>query len=209
MLVLVSITIFSFTEKSSFSSSIGYKILEILAVVSIIGAAGSELVMLLTAMCETITSCIVTNKDTVSGLVKAKKAQGTEVYSTASLVGFRRESEKMVENGKKKLNKLEEKRGNEEELPAESFDNNPFQKIQKNRHRGRIGEKIKRKNKKVRLGVIVGDRRGGLEAKQVHSKKEEKGRKSRNQFGTGFPYRVKVRDSKSTISINFGENGKA
>ena len=206
MLVLVSICIFSFTEKSSFSSSTVYKVLELVAVVSISGAAGSELLMLLTAMCETLASCMKTNTEKVTDLSKkAAKGQEDGLYSTGALNELREESEKMVE-GRRKVSKLaEEKAENQGEVGSSRFDYNPFEKIKKGIIHDKVGEKMKRKSKKSMSGVVGTHR---VNAFQMRKNLKEKGESRKNNpynFGTGFPSRVRVKDSKSTVFFNFNE----
>ena len=51
LIAMITIAMFSFSENSSFSSSLVYKMLEMVAIVSIIGAAAAELTVLVTSIC--------------------------------------------------------------------------------------------------------------------------------------------------------------
>ena len=74
MVVLAALTIFSFTEKSAFSSSSLFEIIEILAVVSILGASGSEFVMLCQSILESFKSCFSRKKKKKSTILNAKNS---------------------------------------------------------------------------------------------------------------------------------------
>ena len=58
MVLLSAITLFSFTQDSSFASSNAYKVIEILAILSILAAAGGELVVMVKSLYEQILACI-------------------------------------------------------------------------------------------------------------------------------------------------------
>ena len=62
MVVLMTITLFSFTEKTDFSNSIFYQMMEVVAVVSMIGAAGSEFIILCSSILESFKSCYIKRK---------------------------------------------------------------------------------------------------------------------------------------------------
>ena len=57
MVALITITLFSFTGRTSFSSSIFYQVLELLAVASMIGAIGSEFLILCCSIFDSFKSC--------------------------------------------------------------------------------------------------------------------------------------------------------
>ena len=72
MVALMTITLFSFTEKTSFSTSIFYQIIELLAVGSMIGAAGSEVFILLYSILDSLKS-FCSKKKTRSSVKSEKK----------------------------------------------------------------------------------------------------------------------------------------
>ena len=100
MVVLVTITLFSFTEKTSFSGSVAYDVVELFAVFSMIGAAGSELVLLCSAMLQNLKSCWKRGRKSAKiedfvtkNAEKAKKGAGKEKAfgnsSERQSIGFR------------------------------------------------------------------------------------------------------------------------
>ena len=104
MVVLLTITLFSFTEKSGFSSSVYYQVIEILAVVSMIGAAGSEFIILCSSIIGSLTTLCLRQKS-ISKVEQAK----TQNDKNKILQPRTRESEKI------KVQKVENKHGPETE----------------------------------------------------------------------------------------------
>ena len=105
LVVMLTITLFSFTENTSFSSSIVYQAIELLAVGSIIGAVGSEFLMLCSAMLGDLISCFRREKQ------GAKVAQGKRIIekkeelrenAATPQIGFKKTPLEQAK-GKKKL----------------------------------------------------------------------------------------------------------
>ena len=198
LLVLVTITIFSFTEKSSFSTSTGYMILEIMAAGSIIGAAGSELVMILSALCESLTECLKTKKEVVSILSKAAKDKESGVYKADSLSELKPESKKMILSPRKKIT-LKDKIDQENKISSSwKFGYNPFNKTTFDK----IEEGNDPKSRKERSDVLPAQKVNAF-AKRSSYKKGMIGQRAK--FGAGNPRRMKARKSRSTVFWNFNE----
>ena len=116
MVVLMVITLFSFTERTSFSESLTYKVIELLAVFSILGACGSELVSLCLSIWENFKRCFSRKKKKNQRKIDAKNASQEKKF-----VGFDYEGKDFeIERRTDEL-----KRGEKNEIFS-SFARNPF-----------------------------------------------------------------------------------
>ena len=184
MAVLLVLTLFSFTEKSNFSSSTTYTVIEMVAVFSVIGAAGSEFLALLSSAFETIAKCCFYRKRKVAPKTAPdEKVAGQEGFASSRLETENIEINRLAETEEPK--KMEKKivKGN----PSE-FGYNPFT----------VGLRSLEEVKKNKTSRIFGGENvnGGEQASRLGDhlfQKKGKKRKKFVSFGAGSPRKSKRR----------------
>ena len=83
MMALITITLFSFTEKTDFSSSPLYSLIEIVTILSIIGAAGADFLVVLVELFEEIKSWCRKSKKVNLGKAKIENQPKMKKWSPA------------------------------------------------------------------------------------------------------------------------------
>ena len=113
MVLIATITLFSFTEDSKFSSSTIFKGIEVVTMISMLGAAGAEFVVMATNMYWDLTKCCRKKSKKVGSISEVEKAKAA---GSGSADPLRRESgatgwsESLGENSSLKGNKKANRR---------------------------------------------------------------------------------------------------
>ena len=191
MVALFTITIFSFTEKISFSESVVYKMIELVAGLSIVGAIGSEFVLLCRSMWITFTSCKRRSKT----VQNAKNSPFTIVTSQESSNSFSEQGLKERSPGLEFGAKEHQILSKTASIGLGALDSG---KSKKNKLQIRWGKVNKNKNfEKANLGL-------GDETPKIGGKEREKGPKSfrrKSKFYAGIPRTLNLKKRNKTPLI--------
>ena len=199
MVVLVVLTLFSFTEKTSFSESLIYKVIEILAVLSILGASGSELLILCSSVWESFKSCFSRKKKMKKKVLSITKAKNVPLNSD-KIKGVSSEAENLEirkGRGEERAQKNENSLGYEFE-EEDPFSSSSFPQAESIRRQQGGGKKDGRIIGKGVTGHAKGLRLGG---RRQGVNRSSNGRVMK--FGVHFPKRSRVK-AKSQIIFELG-----
>ena len=187
MLALVTISLFSLTENSKFSSSLVYKVMELLAVGSIIGAAGSELIILFYSAWNDLLSCFHHSKAKVKNNEKEEVLETQQNLTSQTPKGLVREPKSTLKNQSRSPKK---RRRNKNSL---DFRNSPFDSERKTKLRTK-GKSTKKEGDQHRIGFHTSpsDRRCFLQ----HENRIQSFMQRSEIFGAGTPQRVKIKRKK-------------
>ena len=170
LVALLTITLFSFTEKTSFPDSAVYRVIEVLAVLAMIGGAGSELVILCWSIWGSIKGLCRPTKNLGRINQQAKISEKKTKLDGNICLDVKPKVKGPQKKGDQKLN------GND----FWSLEPNPFQPLN-----NKITTPLKSEKRLKKDGRIM---KGGSNQKDNQA--------SKRQFGRGFPTRSKVKDFK-------------
>ena len=195
MVLILTITVFSFTVKTSFSSSNFYQKMEIISIVCIVGAGGCEFLVLVTNTFFTITCCCRTkikNKKSVASKKGKQNHLGVALETEGEKLRTIRErkinSEKNRETPKNIDKALKSRRNQErvinEKKNPEKFESRKIDPCLDSAQHRKKQLKFRRARRRKRMRPVGSPRRskvklkkrkrGGKAEKKVHTSAQKK-----------------------------------
>ena len=107
LIFIATMTLFSFTETTQFSKSVIYSLIEYITIASIVGAAGSELAILVRNMIEPLKDLCKGKKHNMTDEVKEKKTAKEEGEVNQRHKIFDREDDRVFDKARLRRDKLE------------------------------------------------------------------------------------------------------